>query len=115
MLTIPQIKRILTRAIGVRILIVAATDKTAMEMKQDILDFVRNVRCGGCLSAMQPRNEIRFNGGYQDIWLYSEAAWRNKEHIIKFDGDVYITNHTLTVDNIRGDVKQLTELFGGIE
>ena len=113
MLSDIQIQRILRRAIGCRILIVTASDSSAVEIKRDIIDYLNQRGNAGCMAFYSEHNEIKFRGAYQDIKIYPHYMWEQKPPMFPFDGEVYITNRKIKVENVRNAPRNFMELIGG--
>jgi hypothetical protein len=97
-LSVEQVQKILCTAIDHKILILTMNDKTAVEMRECITDYIHHQGIGAALSRYQSkRGCIYFNGGFENILLMPVDWWNNNfGQKCDFEGLVFVTNRQIT-------------------
>lgn len=111
MLTDEQIQRILCKAARERLLILTVSDGLAVDIKTDIVDYIKNHGLASAMSDAKTRGYIYFVGGFEHIGIMS-ADWWSKHSPFDFKGAVYITNKQITnIPHIIREPRPFTELI----
>ena len=110
-----QIGKILCLAVNRKVLILTVQDRTAVELKDSIVEYLYNHNMGQLISKYQStRGQICFYGAFETItvqWVY----WWNSHQkcaLYLFDGLVFVTNRCITdVQHIKGRPRLITEIW----
>ena len=110
-----QIGKILCLAVSRKVLILTVQDRTAVELKDSIVEYLYNHNMGQLISKYQStRGQSCFYGAFETITVQCVHWWNSRQKcaLYLFDGAVYVTNRCITdVQHIKGRPRLITEIW----
>ena len=94
-----QVQKILCLAARRKVLILTVRDRTAVGLKDSILDYIYRHGMGNVLQRFQPeRGKIFFRGAFENIAVMTVNWWNSHAGcaLYVFDGLVFVTNRCIT-------------------
>ncbi|MGN0553500.1 MAG: hypothetical protein ACI4I1_08955 [Oscillospiraceae bacterium] len=110
-----QVYKILCMASRRKVLILTLRDKTAIGLRDSILDYIYRHGIGSAVSRYQSaRGCIYFNGGFETIRIMSVGWWNSHAgcDLYVYDGLVFVTNSSITdIKHIKEQPRPVTEIW----
>lgn len=114
-LTDEQVYKILSIATQQKVLILTLRDKTAVGLRDSILDYIYRHGMGTAVARYQSaRGCIYFNGGFETIRIMPVDWWNSHAGcaLYVYDGLVFVTNSSITdIKHIKEQPRPVTEIW----
>ncbi|MGN1305330.1 MAG: hypothetical protein ACI4YB_09885 [Oscillospiraceae bacterium] len=110
-----QVQKILCLAARRKVLILTVRDRTAVGLKDSIVDYIYRHGMGNVLQRFQPeRGKIFFKGAFENIAVMTVDWWNRHAGcaLYVFDGLVFVTNRCITdIKHIKEKPRAVTEIW----